>query len=76
MQRWEEIEQVVVNAQQMQDIEGRMFAAGMPVAALMEKVGGLIARRVQALYPRSQTQRVGTLVGPGSQWWRCAGGCS
>ena len=65
MQRWEEIEQVVVNAQQMQDIEGRLFAAGMPVAALMEKVGGLIARRVQALYPRSQTQRVGVLVGPG-----------
>ena len=64
MQRWEEIEQVVVNAQQMHDIEGRLFAAGMPVAALMEKVGGLIARRVQALYPR-RTQRVGILVGPG-----------
>ena len=64
MQRWEEIEQVVVDTQQMHDIEGRLFAAGMPVAALMEKVGGLIARRVQALYPL-RTQRVGILVGPG-----------
>jgi NAD(P)H-hydrate epimerase len=61
----EQISQVVVNAQQMREIEGRVFAAGMPVAALMEKVGGLIARRIQALYPCSQRQRVGILVGPG-----------
>jgi len=33
----EQISQVVVNAQQMRDIEGRVFAAGMPVAALMER---------------------------------------
>lgn len=64
-QRQKEIEQIVVTAQQMRDIEARIFVAGMPVAALMEKVGGLIARRIQALYPRSQTQRVGILVGPG-----------
>ncbi|MBW4638015.1 MAG: NAD(P)H-hydrate dehydratase [Gloeocapsa sp. UFS-A4-WI-NPMV-4B04] len=49
----------------MRDVEARIFAAGMPVAALMEKVGGLIARRVQSLYPNSQTQCVGILVGPG-----------
>jgi len=49
----------------MRDIEARMFADGMPVAALMEKVGGLIACRIQALYPCSQTRRVGILVGPG-----------
>ena len=48
----------------MRDIEARVFAAGMPVTALMEKVGGLIARRIQELYPCSQ-QRVGILVGPG-----------
>lgn len=47
----------------MREIEARIFAAGMPVAALMEKVGGLIAQRVQALYP--QRRRVGVLVGPG-----------
>lgn len=64
-QRQKEIEQIVVTQKQMRDIEARIFAAGMPVAALMEKVGGLIARRIQILYPNSQTQRVGILVGPG-----------
>ncbi len=64
-QQRQEIEQFVVIAQQMRDIEGRIFAAGMPVAALMEKVGGLISCRVQALYPYSQRRRVGILVGPG-----------
>ncbi len=63
--RSEEIEQVVVTAEQMRDIEARIFAAGMPVAALMEKVGGLIARQVCLLYPSSPKQRVGILVGPG-----------
>jgi len=49
----------------MREIEARIFAAGMPVAALMEKVGGSIARRVQTLYPYPQVRRVGVLVGPG-----------
>jgi NAD(P)H-hydrate epimerase len=49
--RQEQISQVVVTAQQMRDIEERIFAAGMPVAALMEKVAGLIARRIQDIYP-------------------------
>ena len=49
----------------MREIEGRIFEAGMPVAALMEKVAGLIASRIQALYPRSYQYRVGVLVGPG-----------
>ena len=61
----EQIEQVVVNAQQMRDIEGRIFEVGMPVAALMEKVAGLIARRVRSLYPLFRETRVGVLVGPG-----------
>jgi NAD(P)H-hydrate epimerase len=59
------IQQCVVTAEQMRQIEGRVFAAGMPVAALMEKVAGLIARRVGALFPRQPGQRVGVLVGPG-----------
>jgi len=63
--RCEQREQVVVTAQQMRDIEARIFEAGMPVAALMEKVAGLITRRIQALYPASQPRRVGVLVGPG-----------
>jgi NAD(P)H-hydrate epimerase len=64
-QRQKEIERIVVTQEQMRDVEARIFAAGMPVAALMEKVGGLIARRIQILYPNSQTQHVGILVGPG-----------
>ncbi|MBW4558470.1 MAG: NAD(P)H-hydrate dehydratase [Trichormus sp. ATA11-4-KO1] len=59
--RQERISQVVVTAGQMRDIEERIFAAGMPVAALMEKVGRLITRRVQEV----KGSRVGILVGPG-----------
>jgi ADP-dependent NAD(P)H-hydrate dehydratase / NAD(P)H-hydrate epimerase len=55
----------VVSAQQMHDIESRLFANGMPVAALMEKVGGLIAQRIQALYACQNFSKVGVLVGPG-----------
>jgi ADP-dependent NAD(P)H-hydrate dehydratase / NAD(P)H-hydrate epimerase len=43
------IDEFVVNAEQMRTIEGRIFAAGMPVAALMEKVAGLITRRIQEI---------------------------
>ncbi|MCL1471097.1 NAD(P)H-hydrate dehydratase [Argonema antarcticum] len=46
MDRLEKIQQVVVTSQQMREIEGRIFAAGMPVAALMEKVANLIVRRI------------------------------
>jgi ADP-dependent NAD(P)H-hydrate dehydratase / NAD(P)H-hydrate epimerase len=59
------ISQIVVTAQQMRDIEGRIFVAGMPVAALMEKVAGLICKSILQLYPISTTNRVGILVGPG-----------
>jgi ADP-dependent NAD(P)H-hydrate dehydratase / NAD(P)H-hydrate epimerase len=59
-----QLQQAVVTAQQMSEIESRIFAAGMPVAALMEKVAGQLSQRIQALYPRSH-QRVGVLVGPG-----------
>jgi ADP-dependent NAD(P)H-hydrate dehydratase / NAD(P)H-hydrate epimerase len=55
----------LVSTAQMQDIESQVFAAGMPIAALMEKVGGLIARRFQVLYPSDRYQRVGILVGMG-----------
>jgi ADP-dependent NAD(P)H-hydrate dehydratase / NAD(P)H-hydrate epimerase len=64
-ERLEQIQHFVVTANQMAEIESRVFAAGMPVAALMEKVGGLLAQRIQALYPRSQVSHIGVLVGPG-----------
>jgi ADP-dependent NAD(P)H-hydrate dehydratase / NAD(P)H-hydrate epimerase len=59
------IQAPVVSAQQMRDIESRIFANGMPIAALMEKVGGLIAQRIQALYCCEKFSRVGVLAGPG-----------
>lgn len=59
------IDQIVVNTEQMRAIEARMFEAGMPVAALMEKVGLMLARRVQELYPLPQHFSIGVLVGPG-----------
>lgn len=41
------IAEFAVTAEQMRAIESRIFDAGMPVAALMEKVAGLIAGRIQ-----------------------------
>ncbi len=66
--RQEQISQVVVTAGQMRDIEKRIFTAGMPVVALMEKVAGLIARRIPEILsntPLLRGCRVGILVGPG-----------
>lgn len=63
--RQEQIQRIVVTAKQMRSIEARIFAAGMPVAALMEKVAGLTARRIEALYPLSAYPSVGVIVGPG-----------
>ena len=62
--RTQAIQAIVVTAAQMQQIEARLFAAGMPVEALMEKAAGLLACRVEALYPDRQ-QHFGILVGPG-----------
>jgi ADP-dependent NAD(P)H-hydrate dehydratase / NAD(P)H-hydrate epimerase len=61
----EQLEQVVVTAEQMRQIEARIFAAGMPVAALMEKAALLTATRIQQLYPLTQFKNVGILIGPG-----------
>ncbi len=58
-------ERAIVTAAQMAAIEGRLFAAGLPVAALMEKVAGKIATRIHRAYPRSRHPRVGVLAGPG-----------
>jgi NAD(P)H-hydrate epimerase len=63
--RIDRISQYLVSTQQMRQIEEQIFAAGMPVAALMEKVGGAIAQRVRVLYPRDRYPQVGVLVGAG-----------
>ncbi|MEM9213167.1 MAG: NAD(P)H-hydrate dehydratase [Cyanobacteria bacterium P01_F01_bin.150] len=64
--RKEVIQQVVVTAEQMQAIESRIFNAGFPVAALMEKVAGRITEKICNLYPINHSSfKVGMLVGPG-----------
>jgi NAD(P)H-hydrate epimerase len=64
--RQAKVAQVIVTAQQMREIENRMFAQGIPVAALMEKVAGLIVQRLQVLIPVLRNlSGIGILVGPG-----------
>ncbi len=67
------ISQVAVTAAQMRDIEGRIFAAGIPVAALMEKVALLITRRFEEILAQGDKGtirpcyhlKIGILAGPG-----------
>ncbi|NDJ16314.1 NAD(P)H-hydrate dehydratase [Myxacorys almedinensis A] len=63
--RLEYLQRMIVTAAQMRSIEQRIFDAGMPIAAVMEKVSGRLALRIQALYPQPSTHRIGVLVGPG-----------
>ncbi|MEX0269069.1 NAD(P)H-hydrate dehydratase [Leptolyngbyaceae cyanobacterium UHCC 1019] len=58
-----QIQQIVVTAAEMREVEARIFAAGMPVAALMEKVAIAIVQRIAELYPAPM--QVGILVGSG-----------
>ncbi|MGG6239572.1 NAD(P)H-hydrate dehydratase [Nodosilinea sp. AN01ver1] len=55
----------VVTAEQMRAIEGQLFEAGMPVAALMEKVAGRIAAWVTQHFPLQRYPRVAVVAGPG-----------
>jgi ADP-dependent NAD(P)H-hydrate dehydratase / NAD(P)H-hydrate epimerase len=65
MKQSQELAQVVVTASQMAEIEGEIFAQGMPIPALMEKAGLLMAQRIQQLYPLSLIGKVGILGGSG-----------
>ncbi|MFS8866958.1 NAD(P)H-hydrate dehydratase [Synechococcus sp. OH30] len=53
----------LVNSAQMRRLEEEIFAAGMPVAALMEKVGLAAFAQLQQDFP--QVQRIGILCGTG-----------
>ncbi len=55
----------VVTAAQMQAIESAMFAHGMPIAALMEKVAQRITAWFVEHYPSDRYSTVGIIVGPG-----------
>ncbi|MDY7021622.1 MAG: NAD(P)H-hydrate dehydratase, partial [Cyanobacteriota bacterium] len=60
-----QIQEFVVTTEQMQAIESRIFAAGMPVAALMEKVAGRITERILDKIASISVTSIGILVGPG-----------
>jgi ADP-dependent NAD(P)H-hydrate dehydratase / NAD(P)H-hydrate epimerase len=55
----------IVTIAQMQTIENHIFTSGMPIAALMEKVGILISQRFQQLFPLNSYPRVGVVFGAG-----------
>ncbi len=57
----------IVTAAQMRQIEERMFMAGMPVAALMEKVALLVTKKIQDTlnHQNHNINQIGVLVGPG-----------
>ncbi|ELS04774.1 yjeF-like protein, hydroxyethylthiazole kinase-related [Xenococcus sp. PCC 7305] len=55
----------IVTTEQMRAIEERIFGAGMPIPALMEKAAGLCFHQIQKLYPREKYPQVGIVVGPG-----------
>ena len=59
------VETAIVSAEQMRQIESQIFAAGMPVAGLMEKAARLCFNKIMSLYPLPTTSSVGVLVGPG-----------
>lgn len=58
-------ESIIVSAQQMREIEERIFAQGMPVPALMEKAAGLCFQQIKTFYPLAKVSRVGVIVGSG-----------
>jgi len=59
------VETAIVSSSQMQQIEEQIFAAGMPIPALMEKAARLCCDRIINLYPLSKITSVGVLIGPG-----------
>ncbi|NJM96319.1 MAG: NAD(P)H-hydrate dehydratase [Phormidesmis sp. RL_2_1] len=60
-----DIEPFLVTAEQMQQIEARIFAAGMPVAALMEKVAGRLSQWFAQRHGKARGKKIGVLAGPG-----------
>jgi ADP-dependent NAD(P)H-hydrate dehydratase / NAD(P)H-hydrate epimerase len=59
------LDQIIVTASQMAEIEGRIFAQGMPIPALMEKAALLMAHRVKELFPLTKVSAIAVLVGCG-----------
>ncbi len=60
---------IIVTSHQMRAIEAQIFANGMPIAALMEKVALLITAKIHhilsSLFSPNFPLKIGVLVGPG-----------
>lgn len=56
---------ITVTAQQMQDIECKIFSEGMPSASLMEKAALLASQKFIQLYPQNLFPKVGLIIGCG-----------
>lgn len=65
MNQFFSLESTVVTASQMAEIEGQIFAQGMPIASLMEKAALLMVNKIEELYPLSLVKKVGIMVGCG-----------
>ncbi len=61
----ERVSRLLVTTEQMQRVESLLFASGMPVEALMEKVGLALSSAIDRLFPWQSFRHVGILVGPG-----------
>lgn len=61
----ERVSRLLVTVEQMQRVESLLFASGMPVEALMEKVGLALSMAIDRLFLCPRFRRVGVLVGPG-----------
>ncbi|BAQ62504.1 NAD(P)HX epimerase [Geminocystis sp. NIES-3708] len=59
------LKEVVITANQMQEIERKMFAQGMPIASLMEKAALLCSQKINQDYPLNNYQKIGFLIGNG-----------
>jgi NAD(P)H-hydrate epimerase len=59
------IKTVIVTASQMQEIENKMFAEGMPVSSLMEKAALFCSQKINQDYPLSDYKKVGFIIGNG-----------
>jgi ADP-dependent NAD(P)H-hydrate dehydratase / NAD(P)H-hydrate epimerase len=59
------IEKAIVTVNQMQKIEQKMFAQGMPIPSLMEKVALFCVQKIYQDYPLTNYKKVGFMIGNG-----------
>ncbi len=61
----DDLKQIIVTIEQMQKIEQKIFAEGMPVASLMEKAAIFCTQKINQDYPLNNYKKVGFIIGSG-----------